>query len=256
MFGRGVYLSVFYCLYCVKQMSTNFSQDQMSEERYLDLNQEEGIRLDEIREEHWGGFAEGVGYKKKIRSLRWDVYVKEKQDLIRRYFLVSVTQPKGGSIVQTCVKDNIIEKKEEHKALGLRGFDYKLFGEEEGGGVREVLDGYLHLKHIIQLWPGDWVNQMENLNEMVGINHCLLIPGGKKLLRLVRTFRSQEFWKYIGCIPQAVTYGMKRHKLWRELPRTVGKNPQNKLHRYIHENTNLYQVCFDHYRPYYCHACH
>ena len=30
--------------------------------------------------------------------------------------------------------------------------------------VREVLDGYPYLKHIIQLWSGGWVNQMEKMN--------------------------------------------------------------------------------------------
>ena len=49
------------------------------------------------------------------------------------------------------MKDHIIDEKEEYKGIGLRGFDYKLFDEEEGGGTREGLDGYLYLKHPIQL---------------------------------------------------------------------------------------------------------
>ena len=40
---------------------------------------------------------------------------------------------KGRNIVWTCVKDNIIEEKEDYKAVGLRGFDYKLFEKEEYG---------------------------------------------------------------------------------------------------------------------------
>ena len=31
------------------------------------------------------------------------------------------------------MKDNIIEKKEDYEDIGIRGFDYKLFEEEEGG---------------------------------------------------------------------------------------------------------------------------
>ena len=61
-----------------------------------------------------------------------------------------------GNIVLTCVNDNIINKKEEYKYIGLSGFDYKLFEEEEGVGTREVLDGYPYLEHPIQLCPGDW----------------------------------------------------------------------------------------------------
>ena len=42
---------------------------------------------------------------------------------------------KGGGIIWTCVKDNIIEEKYKHKAIGLHGFDCTLFEEEEFGGV-------------------------------------------------------------------------------------------------------------------------
>ena len=55
------------------------------------------------------------------------------------------------------MKDHIIDQNEDYKDIGLHGFDYKLFEEDEGGGNREVLDGYPYLKHLIQLWPGDWL---------------------------------------------------------------------------------------------------
>ena len=64
---------------------------------------------------------------------------------------MSVPHPKGGNIVWTFVNDNIIYKNEQYKDIGLRGFDYKLFEEEEGGGTREGLDGYTYLKHLSQL---------------------------------------------------------------------------------------------------------
>ena len=78
-----------------------------------------------------------------------------------RDFLVSVPHPKGGTIVCTCVKDHVIDEKGDYKEIGLRGLDYKLFEGEEGGVKREVLDGSPYLKHLIQLWPGDWERQME-----------------------------------------------------------------------------------------------
>ena len=51
----------------------------------------------------------------------------------------------------TCVKDHIIDEKEDYKDIGLIGFDYTLFGEEEGWANREGLYGYPYLKHLIQL---------------------------------------------------------------------------------------------------------
>ena len=50
MFGKGVYLPVFYCLCYVIDISTYISEEQVSEERDLDLNEEEDIILDAIRE--------------------------------------------------------------------------------------------------------------------------------------------------------------------------------------------------------------
>ena len=43
---------------------------------------------------------------------------------------MSVPHPKRGAFVWTCVKDNIIDEKDDYKDIGLRGFGYKLFEEE------------------------------------------------------------------------------------------------------------------------------
>ena len=87
------------------------------------------------------------------------------------------------------MKDNIIKENKQYKDIGLREFDYKLFEEEEGGGVREGLDGYPYFKDLIQFWPGDLVNQMGKSSEVVGMKNHLDMSGGKK--RLVRPFIRQ-----------------------------------------------------------------
>ena len=58
MFGNCMYLFVFCCLCCEIDISTDMSEDQVSEERDPDLNEEEDIRLDVIREKHWRDVAE------------------------------------------------------------------------------------------------------------------------------------------------------------------------------------------------------
>ena len=50
----------------------------MAEERDPDLNEEENIRFDEIREEHWRDISEEGDDKKNIHALIWGVYVKDK----------------------------------------------------------------------------------------------------------------------------------------------------------------------------------
>ena len=70
---------------------------------------------------------------------------------------------------------------------------------------------YNYLKHIIQLWLGNWVNHMSKMNGAIGTNNRLYNSGKKK--QVVHTFRSQELWKCIGCILSEVTYRNKGHKL-------------------------------------------
>ena len=56
----------------------------MAEERDLDLNKMEDIRFDDIWEDHWRDIAEENNDKKKTYVLRFNVYVKEKEELITR----------------------------------------------------------------------------------------------------------------------------------------------------------------------------
>ena len=60
-------------------------------------------------EEHWRDVVEDTEDYKKIHALRQWLYTIEKEELIKREFLLSVLHPKGGSIISTCVKDNKIE---------------------------------------------------------------------------------------------------------------------------------------------------
>ena len=55
--------------------------------------------------------------------------------------------------------------------------------------TREGLDGYPYLKHLIHLWPGDWVKQMAKKNESVGTKNCIKMGGGGK--HIVCPFRRQ-----------------------------------------------------------------
>ena len=50
IFGKGMYLSVFYYFCYVTDISTDMSEDQVPEEIDPNLNEEEDIRIDEIRE--------------------------------------------------------------------------------------------------------------------------------------------------------------------------------------------------------------
>ena len=152
------------------------------------------------------------------------------------------------------MKDHIIDEKEDYKDIGLHGFYYKSFEEEESGGTREGLDGYPYLKHLVQLWLVDWVRHIEKMNEVVFIKNCSTSNGGGK--RPVKPFKRQEFWKCIGCILSAVTYGKKGRKLWSEVPKCFGKYENPKLRRDFRGTTDIYKVCCAHYCHLYIYACH
>ena len=161
---------------------------------------------------------------------------------------------KGGNMVWTCVKYNVIKEKEDNKAIGLRGFYYKLFEEEEGGGFREGLEGYPYLKHLIQLWQGDWVNHMSKMNEVVDEHNRLDKCGGKRWL--VWHFSNKEFWKYIGCIVLAVTYGKKGHIIWGETHTSDANKAWSPIDINVLGTTGLLKVCCDLYRYHYSSLCH
>ena len=101
----------------------------MSEESDPDLSEEEYIRMDEIRDDHWRDDSEEGCDKKNIHALRWEVYAKDNEDLMKREVLVSIPYPKGGGgVVWTCVKYHIIDEKEQYEAIGICDFGYKSFG--------------------------------------------------------------------------------------------------------------------------------
>ena len=78
MFERGMYFSVFYCLCYFKEIPTDIMEEQVSDKRDPDLNEDEDIRMEVSREEHWRDFAEDGEDKSKIHDLRWDFYTRDK----------------------------------------------------------------------------------------------------------------------------------------------------------------------------------
>ena len=97
----------------------------MSEKRYQYRNGYEDTRMEDSMEEKWMNVAKDDKDKSNIHALRWNLYTREKEELINIGFLVSVSHPKVGETIWNCVKDNTIKGKEQCNYIGLRGFDYK-----------------------------------------------------------------------------------------------------------------------------------
>ena len=73
------------------------------------------------------------------------------------------------------------------------------------------------------------------------MKNCVTLNGGGK--RQVKKFTRQEFWKCIGCILSAVTYGKKGRNLWSEVSKGVGKHDNLTLRRDFRGPADLYKVC-------------
>ena len=59
---------------------------------------------------------------------------------------------------------HVVEEPCDHVDIGLRGFDFNIFDEDEEGVVREECSGS-YLKMLIKLWPGDWIDQLKRMNQ-------------------------------------------------------------------------------------------
>ena len=80
---RSVFVCVLFFVLCSLNVN-GFLEEQVLEERYMELNEDEDIRMDEIRDDHWMVIAEESDDKKNIHALSWEVYVKYKGDLMKR----------------------------------------------------------------------------------------------------------------------------------------------------------------------------
>ena len=98
------------------------------------------------------------------------------------------------------------------------------------------------------------MKQMEKINKAVGMKNRFMMDRRGK--RSVRSFKSQGFCKFVGQVLSAIDYGKKGHKLWSEITKASCRMAPTKLQRDVRGSTDLYKVCFDHYRHFYIYACH
>ena len=64
-----------------------------------------------------------------------------------------------------------------------------------------------YLKMLSKLCPGDWVDQLKRMNPKVNEENGKQLVKGNVWYRKVLRFSSCEFWKNIGCLVSAPTFG-------------------------------------------------
>ena len=120
----------------------------------------EDDKLDNEREPYWRMmFEENYGGVDDKRSLlnakRWDVYVNEKENIIKGGYLVEFVGHDRKKVIWEVQYNHVIEEPTDHNEIGQWGLDFNLFNEKEKGVGRERSSEFPYLLMLINLRHGD-----------------------------------------------------------------------------------------------------
>ena len=88
------------------------------------------------------------------------VYANEKETLIKGWCLVEVVGSYGKNFLWGVLVNHIVEEVNDHDEIGLQGFDFNLFDEDEKGVDREGMSEYTYSLMLTKMWLGDWKNHL------------------------------------------------------------------------------------------------
>jgi len=243
---KGYYVSVYVILQFKTEDEFDNKEEQMELEIDPDEEEKDDIKIDDERERHWRNVFEdnegGVDEKAKLHAKRWDLYLHKKDKLVQSKYSVEVVGHDKKKVIWEVIGDHEVEEPSDHEEIGLRGFDFKIFDQDEEVSVREEICGP-YLKMLIKLWPGDWVDQLKRINKKVDEDNEMQRVKGIVRFRKVRRFSSSEFWRNIGCMVSAPTFGLGGQRLW-EKEEDQKLSGKKRKRRSIRAKVDLYEVCF------------
>lgn len=157
--------------------------------------------------------------------------------------------PRNGPKVEWIVRDDIAEKDikeppppETPSKVGIIGFDF--------GKRKETQDRLDLLSLLIHLWPGDWKEQLQNINDAITKHNeqangtadsrhkrrRVTLPSGQyKRNRTIRKVTEQEFWIFFGLLLFARLFG-RVGDIWdRDSKKREGYRPTVDASRHMSE---------------------
>ena len=182
-------------------------------EENLDEEDMKDVKLDDDRERHWRIFFEdndgGVDDKKSwIHDNRWDVYMNEKKRLIKGGYWVYGVDSGGKKLILEVVDNHVVEEGNDHDKIVLRGFGFNLFGKDEKGVGIEGSSEFPYSLMLIKLRPGYWKTCLNRMHLKVYDDNGKSMGIGKVRYRNFCRFSINGFWKNIGCLVSAPTFGL------------------------------------------------
>jgi hypothetical protein len=147
----------------------------------------------------------------------------ESSEPMRPQQLVLVKQ-NGEGYVWTLVKDSVPEDSEldecneaspvpeEYADVGLIGFNFPEAFKPPSGAYT-----YPHLRLLQKLWPGDWKQQLKQLNAKIAVDN---VTGRFK--QKVNHVSEQQWWVFIGILISAGPHGKGGKRLWEKQSQSNG----------------------------------
>ena len=106
------------------------------------------------------------------------------------------------------IYDNGVEEPTDHEEIGLHGFYFNFFDEYEEEDVIEGSSEFPYLLILIKLWPVDFITRLNRINQKVDEENGKVLNKGNVRYRKVCQFPSNDYWKNIGCLVSAPTFGL------------------------------------------------
>ena len=105
----------------------------------------------------------------------------------------------------------------------MRGFDINSFYEDREVCVGDDVKEFTCLLTIINLWPGYWENQLDQMKKKVNEKNDRWGTQDYGRFWELLQFSRKKFWKNIGCLLSAPTFGIGGSRLWEKDPKISGK---------------------------------
>ena len=112
------------------------------------------------------------------------------------------------------VDDHVVEEPTDNDEIGLRGFDFNFFNQDEEGVVIEGYSDFPYLLMLIKLWTGGWMTKFKRMNHKVYEDNGKALNKVNVRYQKARRFSSNEFWKNIGCLVSTPTFGLRGSRMW------------------------------------------
>ena len=127
---KGYYRCVYIMLWFKKEVGVDSKEEQEVVEDDPDEEDMDNFNLDDKRERHWRMVFEynDVGVddaKALLHAKRWDVYVNEKEKLVKGAYLVEVVGHDKKKVLWEVIGDNVLEEPTGHEEIELWGLSLK-----------------------------------------------------------------------------------------------------------------------------------